>query len=112
MTEPVNRPLTAAAIRDTAEQVLRRCGPAKASVIDVARALDVSHGSVHRHFPRKAALRDAVTKRWLDRVSAPLEDVVNRRGKPSRRLHDWLVLLATTMQAMATGVSMGLRSWA
>ena len=27
MTEPVNRPLTADAIRDTAEQVLRRYGP-------------------------------------------------------------------------------------
>jgi AcrR family transcriptional regulator len=35
-------------------------------VVDVARALGVSHGSVYRHFPSKAALRDAVTERWLD----------------------------------------------
>lgn len=96
-------PLTAEEILDTAEEVLRRYGPGKASVVDVARALDVSHGSVYRHFPSKAALRDAVTERWLARVSEPLEAVVARKGKASRRLHDWLVLLATTKQTMATG---------
>lgn len=96
-------PLTAATILDTAEDVLRRFGPAKASVLDVARALDVSHGSVYRHFASKAALRDAVTQRWLARVSEPLEAIVMRKGKASRKLHDWLVLLATTKQGMATG---------
>jgi AcrR family transcriptional regulator len=96
-------PLTAEAILDTAEEVLRRYGPGKASVVDVARALDVSHGSVYRHFPSKAALRDAVTERWLARFSEPLEAVVARKGTASRRLHDWLVLLATTKQGMATG---------
>ena len=96
-------PLTAEAILDTAEEVLRRFGPAKASVVDVARALDVSHGTVYRHFSSKAALRDAVTERWLARVSEPLEAVVARRGRASKRLHDWLVLLATTKQGMATG---------
>jgi AcrR family transcriptional regulator len=96
-------PLTTEAILDTAEEVLRRFGPAKASVVDVARALDVSHGSVYRHFPSKAALRDAVTERWLARISEPLESVVTRRGKASKRLHDWLVMLATTKQGMATG---------
>ena len=40
--------------------MLRR-RPAKATVVDVARALGVSHGSVYRHFPTKAALREAVT---------------------------------------------------
>ena len=100
---PAGQPLTEEAILDTAEDVLRRYGPAKASVVDVARALDVSHGSVYRHFASKAALRDAVTERWLERVSAPLAEIVGRRGTASRRLHDWLVLLATTKQGMATG---------
>jgi AcrR family transcriptional regulator len=102
VTEPAAPPLTRETILDAAEEVLRRFGPAKASVVDVARALDVSHGSVYRHFASKAALRDAVTERWLQRVSTPLERVVRRRGKASTRLHDWLVLLATTKQSMAT----------
>ncbi|MFC4121066.1 TetR/AcrR family transcriptional regulator [Nonomuraea zeae] len=56
----------------TARDVQRRYGPAKATVVDVARALCVSHGSVYRHFPSKTALREAVTQRWLDESHAPL----------------------------------------
>jgi AcrR family transcriptional regulator len=55
--------LTPDRILEAAEGVLRRYGPAKANVVDVARALHVSHGSVYRHFPSKTALRDAVTER-------------------------------------------------
>ncbi|GAB3955507.1 hypothetical protein GCM10027614_65040 [Micromonospora vulcania] len=61
--------LSAGRILDAAEEVLRRYGPAKATVLDVARALGVSHGSVYRHFASKAALREAVAERWLARVS-------------------------------------------
>lgn len=64
--------LTAERILEATEEVLRRHGPAKATVVDVARALGVSHGSVYRHFRTKAALREAVTKRWLDRTSERL----------------------------------------
>jgi len=72
--------LTPDRILEAAEDVLRRFGPAKATVVDVARALGVSHGSVYRHFPSKAALRDAVTERWLARVSAPLAAVAVEDG--------------------------------
>ena len=54
-------PLTPERILQAAEEVLRRHGPAKANVVDVARALGVSHGTVYRHFPSKQALREAVT---------------------------------------------------
>ena len=97
MTEP----LTSESILDTAEEVLRRYGPAKTTVVDVARALDVSHGSVYRHFPSKAALRDAVTQRWLDRISAPLEPVVTGAAEPAERLRAWVRLLAGTKQGIA-----------
>ena len=46
--------LTPERILEATEDVLRRFGLAKATVVDVARALDVSHGSVYRHFPSKA----------------------------------------------------------
>ena len=94
-------PLTAESIIEAAEEVLRRYGPAKTTVVDVARALDVSHGSVYRHFPSKAALRDAVTRRWLDRISAPLEEVVADDGDPAERLRAWVRLLAATKQGIA-----------
>ena len=72
--------LTPERILEVTEDVLRRFGLAKATVVDVARALDVSHGSVYRHFPSKASLREAVAKRWLDRVSAPLEEIAESSG--------------------------------
>jgi AcrR family transcriptional regulator len=77
-------------ILEAAEEALRRYGPTKANVVDVARALGVSHGSVYRHFPSKAALRDAVTERWLSEISQPLEAVAAGRGTPPARLRRWL----------------------
>jgi AcrR family transcriptional regulator len=78
----VTQPLTPEQILMAAEDVLRRHGPAKTNVVDVARELGVSHGSVYRHFPSKQALREAVTRRWLDYFHhelVPVED-----------LRDWL----------------------
>lgn len=70
-------PLTPERILETTEDVLRRFGPTKATVVDVARALGVSHGSVYRHFPSKAALREAVTDRWLAKSVVMLEQITS-----------------------------------
>jgi AcrR family transcriptional regulator len=86
----VTETLTRERVLVTAEEVLRRYGPAKANVVDVARALDVSHGSVYRHFPSKAALRDAVTERWLESISEPLEAIAAGKGTAASRLERWL----------------------
>jgi AcrR family transcriptional regulator len=82
--------LTPERILEATEDVLRRYGLAKATVVDVARALDVSHGSVYRHFPSKASLRQAVAKRWLDRANAPLEKIAEASGPAPARLEKWL----------------------
>lgn len=81
--------LTPDRILDAAEEVLTRHGPAKTNVVDVARALGVSHGSVYRHFASKAALRDAVTERWLARVSGPLDTITAEDGPAADRLRRW-----------------------
>jgi AcrR family transcriptional regulator len=93
--------LTSERILEVAEEVLRRYGPGKATVVDVARALGVSHGSVYRHFPSKAALRDAVTKRWLERVLEPLEQIVASDGPAPARLKHWLDLLISIKRKRA-----------
>ncbi|MGV9452792.1 TetR family transcriptional regulator [Streptomyces sp. NPDC003635] len=91
---PTSEALTAERILEATEEVLRRHGPAKATVVDVARALGVSHGSVYRHFRTKAALREAVTKRWLDRTSEVLSGIVAESGRePESRLEAWLLAL-------------------
>ena len=93
--------LTATRILEAAEDVLRRYGPAKANVVDVARTLQVSHGSVYRHFGSKAALRDAVAERWLAGISTPLEAIAAESAPAPDRLGRWLDLLVESKRSRA-----------
>src|ERR1700682_4917975 len=88
--------LTRQRILDAAEGVFPRYGLAKTTVVDVARALEVSHGSIYRHFPSKAALQDAIAERWLARKSMPLTTIANEGGPATARLRRWLNLLCST----------------
>lgn len=86
----VSDALTPERILEATEEVLRRYGPNKATVVDVARVLGVSHGSVYRHFRTKAALRAAVTQRWLDRTKERLSSIAADPGPAEERLDQWL----------------------
>jgi len=90
---PPETPLTPDRVLEATEDVLRRYGPAKATVVDVARALGVSHGSVYRHFRTKAALREAVTERWLDQAQDELSAIARAKGPAPDRLREWLATL-------------------
>jgi AcrR family transcriptional regulator len=96
-------PLTPERILEATEEVLRRYGPAKATVVDVARALGVSHGSVYRHFGTKTALREAVTGRWLDQSHAELSAIAAGTGPAPARLRAWLTALFAAKRRKASG---------
>lgn len=93
--------LTPERILEATEDMLRRHGAAKATVVDVARALGVSHGTVYRHFRTKAELRGAVTKRWLDRTSVALSGIVTGDEPPEAKLRHWLAGLFEAKQHKA-----------
>ena len=95
--------LTPERILAAAEDVLRRYGPGKATVVDVAQALGVSHGSVYRHFASKAELRDAVLRGWLARSMAPLQAIANSRTPPPARLRQWFSTLRQTKRDNVLG---------
>jgi len=90
--------LTPEHILEAAEEVLRRFGLAKTTVVDVARALKVSHSSIYRYFPSKVALQDAIAERWLARKAMPLTTIAHEDGPAIERLRRWLNLLRSTMQ--------------
>ncbi|MFI7002398.1 TetR family transcriptional regulator [Nocardia sp. NPDC050175] len=90
-------PLDAETIVSATEDILRRHGPDKTTVLDVARQLGVSHGSVYRHFASKAALREAVIRRWLDQVRNELTAAAHNSELPSA---ERLRALLTTMFAI------------
>ncbi|MFI5803319.1 TetR family transcriptional regulator [Streptomyces sp. NPDC051561] len=85
--------LTPERILEATEDVLRRHGAAKATVVDVARVLGVSHGSVYRHFRTKAALREAVTSRWLDRTTEALAVIATADQPAPEKVWTWLTAL-------------------
>jgi len=79
-------PLTLDRIVDAAGNVLRRFGPAKATVVDVARALGVSHAAVYRHVATRAELRDLVVGRWAETTMPPLQAIAVKPGPAPKRL--------------------------
>jgi AcrR family transcriptional regulator len=79
-------PLTLDQIVATAEDVIRRFGPTKATVVDVARALGVSHAAVYRHVATKAELRDLVVGRWAEATMPSLRRAAASSGPAPRRL--------------------------
>jgi len=86
---PADIPLTRDRILDTAEDVIRRFGPAKATVLDVARALGVSHAAVYRHVATKAELRGLVVGRWAEATMPPLRAIAALPDPAPQRLR-WL----------------------
>lgn len=81
-----NAPLTLDRILLTAEDVVRKFGPDKATVVDVARALGVSHAAVYRHVASKAQLRDLVVGRWVEQTMHRLREIASQSGAAPRRL--------------------------
>jgi AcrR family transcriptional regulator len=83
---PTDAPLTRERILAAAEDVIRRFGPAKATVVDVARALGVSHAAVYRHVATKAELRDLVVGRCAEATMPTLREIAGRPGPAPERL--------------------------
>jgi AcrR family transcriptional regulator len=98
---PADAPLTRERILASAEDVIRRFGPDKATVVDVARALGVSHAAVYKHVATKAELRDLVVARWADATMPPLRAIVKSSGPAPRRLRKLLDALIAVKRRRA-----------
>jgi len=98
---PADGPLNLDRILATAEDVIRRFGPAKATVADVARALGVSHAAVYRHVATKAELRDSVVGRWVEQTMPSLRAIVAAPGPAPQRLRQLIDALITVKHRRA-----------
>jgi AcrR family transcriptional regulator len=78
---PKDQPLSRDRILAAAEEIVRRFGPTKATVVDLARALGVSHAAVYRHVKSKAELRDLVVGRWVETIMPPLREIAGEGGR-------------------------------
>ena len=98
---PADAPLTRERILAAAEDVIRRFGPAKATVVDVARALGVSHAAVYRHVATKAELRDLAVGRWVEATMHPLRAIAALPGPAPQRLRRLFNALITLKRRRA-----------
>lgn len=92
-----------ARILDAAEALLRRHGPDKVAVTDVARALNMSHANVYRFFENKAALFDALVRRWLGRLETALAAIAAEDGPAPERLLRWALTLHRQKREKVSG---------
>ena len=99
---PADAPLTRDRILAAAEDVIRRYGPAKATVVDVARALGVSHTAVYRHVATKAELRDLVVGRWVEATMPPLRKIAAATSPAPQRLRQLIDALIAVKRRRAT----------
>ncbi|EQA46557.1 transcriptional regulator, TetR family [Leptospira broomii serovar Hurstbridge str. 5399] len=78
---------------DSAEKMIRKFGFDKTHLVDIAKEIGVSHPILYRLFPDKAALIDAVSERWLNRIDDELAKIVSKKGSSKSRLHAWFLTL-------------------
>ncbi len=83
---PADVPLSRERILAAATDMIRRHGPTKATVVDVARELGVSHTAVYRHFATKAELRDLVVQTWVETTMPELRSIATSRPSAPARL--------------------------
>src|SRR3954465_14101460 len=95
-------PLTRDRIVSAAEDVLRRFGPDKATVVDVARALGVSHTAVYKHVASKAELRDLVVGRWVEQTMPTLRPAPAGPEPAPERLRKLIDTLIVVKRRRAT----------
>jgi AcrR family transcriptional regulator len=101
VTTTADQPLTRERIVTAAEDVLRRFGPSKATVVDVARALGVSHAAVYKHVATKAELRDLVVAQWAEATMPSLRAIAAEPGPAPQRLRRLLDALITIKRRKA-----------
>jgi AcrR family transcriptional regulator len=99
---PDTSPLTREKILATAEDVVRRFGPEKATVVDVARAMGVSHAAVYQHVASKAELRQLVVARWVEQTMPPLRALATHSAPAPQRLRRLIDTMIATKRRRAT----------
>jgi TetR/AcrR family transcriptional repressor of nem operon len=72
------------AIMDSAERWIRRGGFGAFSFRDVATEVGIKSSSVHYHFPTKDNLAASVTRRYTERVSAYMDDLLSTGEDPAK----------------------------
>ena len=97
-TVRTSSPETRDRILSAAIDLLRKYGPDRVTVLDVAAGAGMSHPNVYRHFKSKKALQEAVMEIWFRQVFEPMEQIAQSSAPVEQRLEKWMVTASTLRQ--------------
>lgn len=78
--------ITPTAIIVAATALVRRLGEGKTNMVDIGRALGVSHAALYRLFPSKAAVMDAIVQEAMDEEEELAGKWLDAEGPAAERL--------------------------
>ncbi|MFN3549229.1 MAG: TetR family transcriptional regulator [Mesorhizobium sp.] len=80
-------------ILDTAAEQVRRFGEAKTNVVDIAKAMGLSHSAIYRHFRSKADIFDALAARTMAEEADLASRFASADGPAAERLRGLVLAL-------------------
>lgn len=86
-------------ILDTAAEQVRRFGEAKTNVVDIAKAMGLSHSALYRHFRSKADIFDALAARTMAEEADLAARFVKADGSAAERLRGLVLALHRSKRA-------------
>lgn len=78
--------ISPASILEAATALVRRLGEGKTNMVDIGRALGVSHAALYRFFPSKAAVMDAIVQEAMDEEEELARKWLDAEGPAAERL--------------------------
>jgi AcrR family transcriptional regulator len=73
-------------IIQNARTLLRRHGPDKFTVVDIARSLEMSHANVYRFFKTKNEILDVIIEEWMLELEKFMDAIAGGRGSAAARI--------------------------
>lgn len=86
-------------ILDIAAEQVRRFGEAKTNVVDIAKAMGLSHSAIYRHFRSKADIFDALAARTMAEEADLAASFAKTDGSAAERLRGLVVALHRSKRA-------------
>lgn len=102
MTDKPNA-ISSAAILEAATALVRRLGEGKTNMVDIGKALGVSHAALYRFFPSKAAVMDAIVQEAMDDEEDLARRWLEADGPAAERLLRMLLDIHHRKRARFTG---------
>lgn len=91
------------AILAAATALVRRLGEGKTNMVDIGRALGVSHAALYRFFPSKAAVMDAIVQEAMDDEEELARRWLDAQGPAAERLLRMVLDIHHRKRARFTG---------